>query len=374
MVIAVLSQYSLQSLLGLGITFLFIVTIIPNLFPSFGLLITLGFALGPGQAFSIGTGWEELGFYGGGSVGLTFAAIGFLWACFGGIIIINRAKRKGWIDEGKREDPGKRTFKGSAQIRDASTQKRLGSVFGSGTIDALAYNLSIVLGIYLLTFLLLKLITYMLSFAGDVMMDSAEGLWGIAFIFGAIIAMGIKKLLILFGADATIDNERLTRIAGTSVDIMVAAAIGAISLVVVANYWLPIAVMAILGGIITMFSVLWLCSRMFKDHIFYRTILIYGALTGTLPTGLALLRMVDHDFETPASSDYMFAVGLTFIFAIPFIVSMNFPAYGYTTGRSIYYWITILIYVAYLLFVLIAFRIIAGKGAFKNASTIWSEK
>ncbi|MCK5569754.1 MAG: sodium:glutamate symporter, partial [Spirochaetes bacterium] len=43
MVIAILSQYSIQSLLGIGITFFFIATIIPDLFPSFGLLITLGF-------------------------------------------------------------------------------------------------------------------------------------------------------------------------------------------------------------------------------------------------------------------------------------------------------------------------------------------
>ncbi|MCK4925289.1 MAG: sodium:glutamate symporter [Spirochaetes bacterium] len=374
MVIAILSQYSLQSLLGLGITFLFIFTIIPNLFPSFGLLITLGFALGPGQAFSIGTGWEEYGFYGGGSVGLTFAAIGFLWACFGGIILINRAKQKGWIKKRQGGNPDKTISPGSTQNRNASTQKRLGSVFGSGTIDPLAYNLAVVLGIYLVTFLFLKLITHMLSFAGDVGMDFAEGLWGIAFIFASVIAVGVKKLFFLFGIDATIDNEHLTRIAGTSVDIMVAAAIGAISLVVLVHYWLPITVLAVLGGVITMFSVLWLSSRMFKDHIFYRTILIYGAMTGTLPTGLALLRMIDHDFETPASSDYMYAVGLMFIFAIPFIISMNFPAYGYTTGRSIYYWITFLIYFAYLIFVFIAYRVIAGKGAFKNAGRIWVEK
>jgi ESS family glutamate:Na+ symporter len=113
---------------------------------------------------------------------------------------------------------------------------------------------------------------------------------------------------------------------------------------------------------------------MFKDYIFYRTILIYGAMTGTLPTGLALLRMIDHDFETPASSDYMYAVGIMFIFAIPFIISMNFPAYGYSTGRSLYYWITFLIYFAYLIFVIVAFRIITGKGAFKNPGRIWMKK
>ena len=41
MAVAILSQYSLQSLLGLGVTFLFIATVIPGLFPGFGLLVTL---------------------------------------------------------------------------------------------------------------------------------------------------------------------------------------------------------------------------------------------------------------------------------------------------------------------------------------------
>jgi ESS family glutamate:Na+ symporter len=374
MAIVILSQYSLQSLVGLGITFLFIATIIPSLFPSFGLAITLGYALGPGTAFSIGTGWEEFGFYGGGSVGLTFATIGFLWACFGGIILINRAQKKGWIDKSWSGMHGKTATSKKTGVNVAQTGKRHSTLFGTGTIDPLAYNLAIILVIYLVTFLLLKLFTHMLSLAGDKGTDFADGLWGIAFIFASVIAVGVKKLFVVFGAHATIDNERLTRVAGTSVDIMVAAAIGAISLVVVAHYWLPIMVMAILGGVVTLFTVFWFSSRLFRDYAFFRTILIYGAMTGTLPTGLALLRMVDHDFETPASSDYMFAVGIVFVFAIPFIVSMNFPAYGLQQGRPIYYWITFLIYFSYLLFVLVAFRIIVGKGAFKHAGRIWANK
>jgi ESS family glutamate:Na+ symporter len=372
-VIVIMSQYSLQSLLGLGITFLFIMTIIPNLFPGFGLLITLGFALGPGQAFAIGTGWEDFGFYGGGSAGLTFATIGFLWSIFGGLILINRARKRGVIENREikkaRAEPQR-----DADSKHIQARRRSEEILGSGTIDPLAYNLSIVLAIYLMTFFLLKLLTFLLSFAGDRGMDFADGLWGIAFIFGAILAVGIKRLFRLTGVDSTIDNDRLTRIAGTSVDIMVASAIGAISLVVVAHYWLPITVMSILGGIVTMFSVLWLSSRIFKDFVFHRTILIYGAMTGTLPTGLALLRTIDHEFDTPASSDYMYAVGIFFVFAIPFIVSMNFPAYGYTSGRSIYYLITFALYLAYFIFTLIAFRIVTGRGAFRKAGQVWLKR
>ncbi len=364
MAIAILSQYSIQSLLGIGITFLFIATIIPDLFPSFGLLITLGFALGPGQAFAIGKGWEEYGFIGGGTVGLTFAALGFLWACFAGILIINRARKKNWIDKNSNNPIG-------IKNNEISHTEDSGTAAGFGAIDPMAYNLAVVLGIYLITFLFLKLLTFLLSFAGGLGADLATSLWGITFIFAAMIAVAAKRLFSALRIDFSIDNRHLNRIAGTSVDFMVAASIGAISLVIIGRYWLPIMVMGILGVAVTAVSLLWLSSRLFRDHVFYRTILIFGAMTGTLPTGLALLRVIDPEFETPAASDYMYAVGIVFFFAIPFIFSMNFPAYGYSTGNSIYYWITVCIYFSYLIFVLVAFRIIAGKGAFLKSGKIW---
>ena len=96
-VTTILSQYGLQSIVGFGLTFLLIATVFKGLFPSFGFFITLGFALGPGQAFSMGTGWEQYGFTGASTVGLTFGAFGFLWAFIGGVILVNYAVRKGWL-------------------------------------------------------------------------------------------------------------------------------------------------------------------------------------------------------------------------------------------------------------------------------------
>jgi ESS family glutamate:Na+ symporter len=378
MVVAILSQYCLQSLLGIGITFLFIATIIPDLFPSFGLMITLGFALGPGQAFAIGKGWEGYGFAGGSVVGLTFAAIGFLWACFAGIFIINRAAKKNWIDyslTGRNNQSCQTKSPSGGILGNGEPRTDNSSVkTGSGAIDPLSTNLAVVFGVYLITFLLLKLLTFMLSFAGTMGSDLALNLWGISFIFAALMAAAVKKIFALLQLNLFTDNQYLNRIAGTSVDFMVTASIAAISLVVVAQYWLPIIVMGILGGLITSVTLLWLSSRLFKDYIFQRTILLFGALTGTLPTGLALLRVLDPEFKTLAASDFMYAVGIVFIFAIPLILSMNFPVYGYTSGNSIYYWITVGIYLTGLTFVVTVFRIIVGRGAFRNAAVIWYKK
>ena len=62
--VTIVIQYTLQVIVGFGLTLLMIYTFLPNLFPSFGFLMPLGYGLGPGQAFAIGKGWEAFGFEG----------------------------------------------------------------------------------------------------------------------------------------------------------------------------------------------------------------------------------------------------------------------------------------------------------------------
>ncbi|GAG10138.1 unnamed protein product, partial [marine sediment metagenome] len=157
----------------------------------------------------------------------------------------------------------------------------------------------------------------------------------------------------------------------TSVDIMVAASLGAITLAVVARYWLPIVVMGVLAGAITMITLIWMSPRIFTDYQFPRFILIYGALTGTLPSGLALLRIIDREFSTPASRDYMYASAVTFPVLIPMIMSVNLPAYGYARSDPTLYWLTTAIFAVYLIVSIVGFRHFAGKGAFRKPGTLW---
>jgi ESS family glutamate:Na+ symporter len=98
--------------------------------------------------------------------------------------------------------------------------------------------------------------------------------------------------------ETTIDNGTCNRISGLSVDLTVAASLGAISLVVVQGYWLPITLLVVVGTFLTLVLLPLYCSRLYDDHQFQRMLIIYGVSTGTLPTGLALLRVVDPEFET----------------------------------------------------------------------------
>ena len=79
----IVSNYVVQGLLGFSLSLLFFYTIFPGTFPLSGLLLPLGFGQGPGQAYAMGKQWEELGFTYGGNMGLTIAAMGYIWACAG---------------------------------------------------------------------------------------------------------------------------------------------------------------------------------------------------------------------------------------------------------------------------------------------------
>jgi ESS family glutamate:Na+ symporter len=110
---------------------------------------------------------------------------------------------------------------------------------------------------------------------------------------------------------------------------------------------------------------------MFRDHRFHRTLVIFGASTGTMPTGLALLRVIDPEFETPVATDYVYSSGITFVLAIPFIMIINLPIYTYSTGNPMHFWIAVAVSFAYLVFVTVSFLMLSKRRAYQNVSSVW---
>ncbi len=363
-------QLGAQGFIGLVLTLLLAATIVPGLFPSFGLLVPLGYALGPGQAFAIGSGWEQFGFVGAGSVGLTFAAIGFLIASFVGVFLINYGVRHGWLGKHSGETTQIDTGPG---IRPAGSEMPVGSrlTTESDAIDTMTVNLGMVVAVYLLTYLFLRLITFGLSFAGELGTDLATNLWGIGFVFASVIALLVRLTLRAAKVDHILDTGSLTRISGTSVDLTVAAAVGAISLVIIVQYWLPLLIIASIAGVFVIVAVPWMGSRLFTDHRLHRTLILFGAMTGTLPTGLALLRVIDPEFKTPVGSDYVYSSAVVFLLVIPLILSINLPAYAVDRGRPELIWIALGVLAAYVVIGFALFLVFAKGRGLKRVGKLW---
>lgn len=371
-VTAVMAQYGLQAFFGLLVTALLIATVTPTLFPAIGFLLPLSFELGPGQAYSIGASWEGMGFSGASSVGLTLAAIGFLIGSFGGVMLINQGIKRGWIAKKYREQIDQKSIRTGFFSR-ITTERPIGSYLTTDgeSLDSFSYHIALVMGTYLISWGFLTGLTALLNLIGPLGTDLADSLWGINFMFSSFCALGVKMLMRLFKVETTIDTATCNRISGLSVDLTVAASLGAISLVVVQGYWIPILALVITGMILSLVVLPWYCSRIYDDHQFYRMLVIYGTATGTLPTGLALLRVVDKEFETPVATDYLYAVGIVFILAIPFIMSVNLPAFSITRNQPSLFWVAVGISAFYLIASFISYLIIAKKRSFAQAGKLF---
>ena len=363
----ILSGYALQALLGLTVTLFFL----PRIFPSFGLFLPLGFASGPGQSFAIGKGWEAMGFEGASTVGLTVASIGYIWGCFGGIWLINFGRKRGWL-----EGQGLESLKDRAiltGIVPRGSERPVGArlTTDSDSIDSFSFHASAVVFAYLLSYLFLRGLTWLLHFAGETGMQLASNLWGLNFIFSAIIAIVVRRLVEGAKLDHLLDDDTLSRLTGFSVDFMLAGSVAAISLAFVLHYWFPILLMTTICGVMTLVVTPWMCSRMFHDNRFERMLMIYGVNTGTLSTGLALLRVTDPEFKTSVASDYMLSAGLTFALAIPFVMTINFPAWAYTRNDMNWYWAEFGVAAVYLVVVLGIYLALARKRAFAKPLSLW---
>ncbi len=369
--VAVLSQYALQAALGLLLTLLFIMTIVPQLYHSFGFLLPLGFVLGPGQAFAIGSGWEVSGIAGAGSVGLTFAALGFIVSCFGGVFLINYGIKRGWLERRYVDVLNEQGVKSGVYARDAARPVGSNLTTETEAIDSMTFNTAIVLLVYFAAYLFLQTVTAALSLIGPLGQELAVNLWGISFIFASLIGLLFKAIFFGLKIEYILDNATLNRISGLSVDIMVTSAIAAISLVVVSRLIVPILVLSAVGTVLAGLTVPWICSRIFRDHQFHRMLIVFGVSTGTLSTGLALLRVIDPDFETPVASDYAYASGITFVLAIPFILSINLPVRAYITGNMFFFWLAVAVSCGYLLFVAISYILLSKHRAFAKPTKVW---
>ncbi|NCB02833.1 MAG: sodium:glutamate symporter, partial [Spirochaetia bacterium] len=192
-VTAVIGQYGLQTFFGLLVTALLISTVMPDLFPAIGFTLALGWELGPGQAFSIGSTWQSMGFEAGPSVGLTMAAIGFLVGSFGGVVLINTGIKKGWV--GKEYHKNFETNKQKTGFFSRFQEERpIGSYLSTDgeSLDTLTYHIALVMITYLISYALLTLLSKLLILIGPLGVSLADSLWGINFVFSAFSALGVK--------------------------------------------------------------------------------------------------------------------------------------------------------------------------------------
>ena len=316
----IVSTYLVQGVTGLLVTLMLSYTLMPSMFQAAGLLLPMGYGQGPGQANNIGSSYEALGFAGGRSFGLAIAAAGYLVACVVGVVILNLLSRRGKIIRPH----------SSAEIQpDANYFQSKDEIPISDSIDKLSVQLAMVLLIYLATYFAAWGVTSGLTAVSAGLANTLNTLiWGFNFIIGSALAILLRILLERGRRSGMIrrqyqNNYLLNRLSGFFFDIMIVAGIASINLEDIRGLWLPFVLMAVLGALVTWIHLAFVCKVVYKDYYYEGLISMYGMLTGTISSGVLLLREIDPDLATPAATNLVLGSSFGIILGAPVLVLVS---------------------------------------------------
>ncbi|MBR6006827.1 MAG: hypothetical protein IK064_04300 [Clostridia bacterium] len=321
----IVGSYLVQAFIGLAVTILIALTIKPDLFKASGLLLPMGYGQGPGQANNIGTTYESYGFTGGRSFGLAIAAAGYICACTVGVIMLNVWRKKNKIDVSK-NITGK-TDELSVEFFQAKNEIPI-----SDSIDKLTVQMGFVLVVYLLTYLVTLGITSALTaWAPGLASLLNSMLWGFNFIIGAALAMLVKSILGSAEKHGIMkrryqNNYLLNRLSGFFFDIMIVAGIASIDPEDLSGLWLPFALLVVLGGIATWFYLRTVSKRVYEGYYHEGLISMYGMMTGTIGSGILLLREIDPEYNTPAANNLVLGSSYGILFGAPLLILVTTAA------------------------------------------------
>jgi len=344
----IVSSYLMQALLGFAIIIPLSYTIMPGLFKAAGILLPMGYGQGPGQANNVGSTYEAMGFTGGRSFALALAAAGYLCACIVGVVYLNILARKNKLTKVAHGE-----LSGSVNVDAFEDQ---GEIPVSESVDRFSMQVALVVIVYLATYLITWGITSGLAAISPGLSDSLSSiLWGFNFIVGSALAMLLRFILkklknVKIMTRQYQNNYLLSRISGVAFDMMIVAGIASIDIGDLSGLWLPFFLMAIAGGVVTLLYLRWMCKKLYPGYYYEGLTSMYGMMTGTISSGILLLREIDPQFETPAANNLITGSGTGIVFGIPMLVFISMAAKSdmmlyVTCGIVLVYWIALMLFI-----------------------------
>ena len=320
----IVSTYMIQGGTGLIITIGLALTVMPNMFRAAGLLLPMGFGQGPGQANNIGASYQSLGFEGGHSFGLAIAAAGYIVACIVGVIILNILRNRGDIAVSEE--------RGHVFLRDDHLDEGGESSDVSESIDKLSVQLAMIIIVYLVTYAATAGLTGGIAKISEGLAGTVNTLlWGFNFIIGSALAILLRVILEKLRKKGAIkrryqDNYLLNRLSGAFFDIMIVAGIGCINIEDIRGLVLPFVMLVVAGTIVTWFHLRWVCKAVYGDYYYQGLISMYGMLTGTISSGVLLLREIDPQLETPAANNLVVGSSFGILLGAPVLILVGLAA------------------------------------------------
>ena len=342
---AIVNVYLWQAIVGFGVTLLLAYFLFPDISPILGLLLPLSFAQGPGQATSIGTQWSNNGVLpDGANIGAMLATIGFVWAIIGGIILMNIMVKK----SGFKVDGGTDTVK---DIDYDKATRHTSTIPKTAFIDDLTIQVILIGFVYLLTYGVIEFFAIVLAPLGT-FGETLTGLFrGFAFLFGTIIAVGVKAVFKKLRHKGVmkvnfVDNYLMQKVSAVAFDFMITASIAALSFQALGNYGWAILILTTVGGFFTILYTTLISKFIYREELLENTLALFGMWTGTVTTGVALLKEVDPRGKTSVTDNLVLGSGIAAPLGFPLMMILAIPVTAVLENRpSLFIWTFVLFFV-----------------------------
>ena len=314
------STYALQAAIGI----ILVLLLFSDNFVGSGMLVALGFGQGPGLALSIGNMWDSMLGGNGAALGVSYAFLGFVFGGTIGVLIINIMSRKKGYAKPKNyneEGIGKETI-------EIDTVKEI------SLLDGLTTQMIIIALIYGLVYLTLLVANVGLAGLGNIGETIFGLLKGFNFIIGIMYALIYKQILYWLekrnkNVKFMTNNYILSNITSIAFNIMIAGAVLTITLDFLATYGLQLIVTAVFAGLASLFYLRYMTNKVYGDYQDQYFIGLFGMLTGVASTGLALLKGIDPNLETPVAEEMVLGSGTAISMALPLFAILFIPSLTY---------------------------------------------
>jgi ESS family glutamate:Na+ symporter len=287
-----------QYVVGIGLAAL-VLTPLFGLPPLVGALVEVGFEGGHGTAAGLGDTFATLGFPEGADLALGLATVGIIGGIVIGIALINW-----WVRSGRAGVEVSQTEASKAYLMGIFEKEERRSAaemtVRPASIEPLAIHaaitaVAILVGVGLLEGLRwLEALTW--GAATDVYLLTYVPLFPLAMIGGIVVQRFIDR----YDRLDLVDRQMMVRIQGFALDLLIVAALAALSLTVIGQFFVPFVLLALAGVGWNLFVFLVLAPRIIPEHWFERAIGDFGQSMGVTATGLILMRIADPDNKTPA--------------------------------------------------------------------------
>ncbi|MGN0340047.1 MAG: sodium/glutamate symporter [Lachnospira sp.] len=308
--------YAVQPLIGIGVTAVTGKAL--GMDSMYGILVPFAFCQGPGQASTYGKLFEyTYGYKNAEMVALTYAVIGFIVAFGIGVPVARYGLKKGIAkNKSKINTSVERGYFTPEEQREPLGK----TTFHSANIETFAAHFAI-MGV-----------TYLLALGMAAVVKMIPGLGptfaAMLFMWGMFAAYIVKWVMNKLKIGYLINNAFQSRITGFFSDYLVVSSFMAIQVGVIGKWIVPIIIIGVLDAVVTFAISLYFGQRLGSDHDFERVLGVYGTSTGTTPSGLSLVRMVDPKLQTSTGAE-LGVMNMGMMFSTPTMLFITFAGLHY---------------------------------------------